>query len=56
MAAVPTNFVVTFDGDTYWLACDQCDDDSLHPIDAGDSLAQLVAKANEHTCASTPTP
>ena len=33
---------VTYDGDTYWLACfaDDPDDehgDSLHPIDAGDT-------------------
>lgn len=44
---------VTYDGDTYWLACfaDDPDDehgDSLHPIDAGDTWDDLVAKVNAH--------
>lgn len=57
------HIAVTYDGDTYWLACfaakpDSDLGDTIHPIDAGDTWDTLAAKARAHllNCPVAPIP
>lgn len=52
---LPNHIFVTYDGDTYWLACFAADPDAehgypIHPIDAGDTWPELLAQVASHRC------
>ena len=50
-------YTVTFDGDTHWLACDFCES-PISPIEAADSLDEIVTRARDHerVCSATTWP
>ncbi|MER7331807.1 MULTISPECIES: hypothetical protein [unclassified Micromonospora] len=43
-------YTITFDGDTQWLECDYCAMQVM-PVEAGDSLEEIVTRARDHDCA-----
>ncbi len=53
----PANVFVEYDGDTHWLYHYQSADDDkpcpespIRQVEAGDSLADLLAAVDRHTC------